>query len=274
MNWNQQASGLFNDWLENQRERMEALGKGKGLSFPAGNAAGQVAYMSESVRQMTDLWQKAMASWASLSQPGMSQPNGAGFDLSKLSNLIDPAAWAKAGSGGFDVALERLTEGPVYATLWDLDRKTANAQKLWAQRTKDIAAYQALIQAAWSKAFERFVAELNNPQGTPIQSGRELLEVWITVANETLLETHRSEQFLEAQRRMTRSSTDYRLQEREIAEVFCEMHHLPTRTEMDEVQRMVLELRRELRALKRERNATAPKTASAKPRRRKQAAVA
>ena len=62
-------------------------------------------------------------------------------------------------------------------------------------------------------------------------------------ANKALLEMHRSEEFLEAQRRMTRSSTEYRLAEREIAEAFCEMHHIPTRTEMDEMQRAVTELR-------------------------------
>lgn len=118
------------------------------------------------------------------------------------------------------------------------------------------------------------MAELNNSEGAPIKSGRELLDAWITVANQTLLEMHRSKEFLKAQRRMTRSSTDYRLQEREIAEVFCEMHHIPTRTEIDEMQRTVLELRRELRALMRERDATAPKTASAKPRGRKQTAAA
>jgi poly[(R)-3-hydroxyalkanoate] polymerase subunit PhaE len=49
---------------------------------------------------------------------------------------------------------------------------------------------------------------------------------------------------------MTRSSTEYRLAEREIAEAFCEVHHIPTRTEVDELQRTVAELRRELRALK------------------------
>jgi polyhydroxyalkanoate synthesis regulator phasin len=31
------------------------------------------------------------------------------------------------------------------------------------------------------------------------------------------------------------------------------MHHIPTRTEMDEMQRVVTELRRELRAMKREK---------------------
>jgi hypothetical protein len=62
---------------------------------------------------------------------------------------------------------------------------------------------------------------------------------------------HRSDEFLEAQRKMTRSATEYRLQEREIAEAFCAMHHIPTRTEMDEVQHAVYELRRELRVLQR-----------------------
>mgnify|MGYP001798514781 CR=1 FL=1 len=36
------------------------------------------------------------------------------------------------------------------------------------------------------------------------------------------------------------------------------MHHIPTRTEMDEVQRVVVELRRELRAMKRVKKPEAP----------------
>jgi polyhydroxyalkanoate synthesis regulator phasin len=63
---------------------------------------------------------------------------------------------------------------------------------------------------------------------------------------------------------MTRSSTEYRLAEREIAEAFCEMHHIPTRTEMDEMQRVVTELRREIRALKK-----APQVQPSSPPRRR-----
>ena len=40
-----------------------------------------------------------------------------------------------------------------------------------------------------------------------------------------------------AQRAMTRSSAEYRLAEREIAEGFCEVHHIPTRTEGDSYAR-------------------------------------
>ena len=83
----------------------------------------------------------------------------------------------------------------------------------------------------------------------PISSARELLDLWVVTANETLIEMHRTPKFLEAQRNVTRSSTDYRLQERAIAETFCEVHHVPTRSEVDELQRTVVELRRQVRAL-------------------------
>jgi polyhydroxyalkanoate synthesis regulator phasin len=102
--------------------------------------------------------------------------------------------------------------------------------------------------------------------GAPITSGRALLDLWLATANTSLVEMHRSKEFLDAQRRMTRSSTDYRLAEQEIAEAFCEMHHIPTRTEMDEVQRSVTELKRELRALQRKAASAAP--ARAKKRRK------
>lgn len=265
MNWNEQASGLFKHWIENQRNLAEALGEGKRPPLPSADAAGHAAYLAESVRQMNDLWQKSMSSWVTLSQLGAATSQGTGFDATSLAKLIDPAAWAKAGTGGFDVALERLTEGPSYATPSDLDRKFANAQKLWNKRARDVTAYQGLVQSAWQKAFERFVKAVNDGSGAPIRSGRDLFDQWIAIANDTLLEMHRSPEFLEAQRKMTRSSSDYRLQEREIAEVFCEMHHIPTRTEMDEVQRTVVELRRELRALQRERRAAGAVTSTRPP---------
>ena len=71
----------------------------------------------------------------------------------------------------------------------------------------------------------------------------------------------RSEEFLEAQRRMLRSSSDQRLQERKISEAWCEAAQLPTRGEVDELQRLVIELRREVRTLR--RGATAPEAEKA-----------
>jgi class III poly(R)-hydroxyalkanoic acid synthase PhaE subunit len=177
------------------------------------------------------------------------------------------------------MGLEKLTEGPTYATLWDLDRKMLNVQKLWMERSRDVEKYWEVVQGAWNRALERFMKTLNDSNGAPIASGRALLDLWLSTANKALVEMHRSAEFLEVQRRMTRSSTEYRLAEREIAEAFCEMHHIPTRTEMDEMQRVVTELRRELRATKRRNRAStpardtppakAPRTATAAKRKKK-----
>ena len=54
-------------------------------------------------------------------------------------------------------------------------------------------------------------ARSTRPDGAPITSWRELTDLWIDIANDTLTETHRTPEFLEAQRRLTRSSTDCRL---------------------------------------------------------------
>ena len=44
---------------------------------------------------------------------------------------------------------------------------------------------------------------------------------------------------------------DYRLKLKDIAEELCELYQVPGRNEVDELARLVHELRREMRALKR-----------------------
>ena len=234
-------------WSENQKSLFEAWVEGKPPPFafrgeapPAGNAMNQAAQISELMRSSMEQWAEyAKGSWTP----------GSALDTEAMKKLFDPAEWKRAGSH-FDLGMEKLTEGPTYATLWDLDRKMMGLQKLWVERAKDVELYWEVVQGAWNRALERFMKALNDSKGEPITTGRQMLDLWLVTANKALLEMHRSAEFLEAQRKMTRSSTEYRLAEREIAEAFCEIHHIPTRTEVDELQRTVAELKRELRALK------------------------
>jgi len=201
---------------------------------------------------MNELIKRSMEGWAALAQLSLPQQAGQeGFDLPGLKKLFDPAEWNKALASNVDLSLERLTEGPTYATLTDLDRKVVNAQKLLLQRAKDIEAYRVVVQAAWDRAQEQFLQAVNDAHAPPLKTGRAVLDLWLGTVNHALIEMHHRPEFLEAQRRMTRSAAEYRLQERELAEVFCEANHVPTRTEMDEMQRTVHEQRREVRALKR-----------------------
>ena len=157
-----------------------------------------------------------------------------------------------------------MLEGPRYAVLWDLDRKLLELQKLTLQRDKAVAAYQAVVQKAWNLAFQRFTKALGSkPQAAAGLTWRGLTDQWLAVANETLIEVHRSEEFVEAQRRMLRAASDRHLQERKIAEAWCEAAHVPTRSEVDELQRHVVELRREVRLLRRATAAAVEPTSAA-----------
>ena len=89
----------------------------------------------------------------------------------------------------------------------------------------------AVVQGAWNRAFEQFTQALGTPDAAPLKSWRAVLDLWLSIANDALLGLHHRPEFLEAQRRMTRSAAEYRLQERELAEVFLrgESHPDPYR---------------------------------------------
>jgi len=267
-NWMNQAGELYKQWADQQQSLFRSIAGNAGLfgiggvnaEHPPVNAAvDATADATEPLRKAQALWQSSMQQWVDLAQKAMPQ---AGLTGESLKALLDPRQWAQAGLGPLDAAIEHLVEGPSYATLWTLDRKLMKAQKLRAEWSRDLAAFQVLMHGAWNEAVQRFMRELNDAQGTPITSWRELTDAWVKVANETLLATHRTPEFLEAQRRLTRSGAECRLQEREIAEAFCEMQQMPTRTEMDEVQREVYELRRRLRALEKSGRAPAAPAAA------------
>lgn len=276
-NWMDEASRLAKLWTEQQQGFIRMMTGN--AATPAMDAAAQpAAAIESSLRQAQELWRTSIEKLTALAPQGFAQPGNAD---EMLKALFDPGQWAQAaGRGPMDRAIEHLIEGPSYATLWTLDRKVLKAQTLRALWARDLAAWQMLMQRAWSEATRRFLREVNATDGPPIKSWRELTDLWIDIANATLTETHRTPEFLEAQRRLTRSSTDCRLQEREIAEAYCEMHHIPTRTEVDELQRTVYELRRDLRSLQRALRATeaaSPSTTTAsanRPRKRPSRAAA
>ena len=227
-----------------------------------------VSPIEEQFDELRDTWLASAAKWSEFVRQAGHAELG---DPAKLREIFAPASWARFGSKPLEAELRRFLEGPRYALLWDLDRKMMELQQLTVQLDQDVAAYQAVLQKAWNEAVQRFAKLVGAaPDGVRSRTWRSLVDQWLTVANETLTEVYRTEEFLEAQRRALRSASDRHLKEREIAEAWAEAAHLPTRTEVDELQRQVLELRRELRLLRRSARTT-PTAGAPSPARRKPA---
>ena len=224
--------------------------------------------IEEDFAALNATWKESIEKWTQLAKEGV---NPAAMSVDALRAIFVPDHWSRAGAGTFDAGLREVLEGPRYATLWGMDREALQLQQRAAERDKRALAFQAIVQKAWNSAFERFAKSLAAGAGDAPTTWRGLTDKWLAVANETLIEAHRTDEFVQAQSSMLRAASEYRLQERQMAESWCVAMHLPTRTEMDEMQRVVTELRRELRLLRRQ--AASPTEPTAASRIAKQATV-
>jgi class III poly(R)-hydroxyalkanoic acid synthase PhaE subunit len=170
-----------------------------------------------------------------------------------LGRIFDPRLWFSS-TDDMDEALQRLSEGPRLADLWDVERKFLGVFNAWVAVRRRSLEHNTVMLDAWMRAAGAFAKRLNDlsEAGQTIESPREMLTSWIETANEIMLETQRSDAFLATQRESLKASTDLRLAQQEVAEYYSEMFGYPSRAELDDVHKTVTELRRELRALKRE----------------------
>jgi class III poly(R)-hydroxyalkanoic acid synthase PhaE subunit len=173
-----------------------------------------------------------------------------------LAKTVDPRGWFSA-TNEVDQTLQRMAEGPQLADLWNTERKFMAVSNAWVAMRRHSLEHNTVMLEAWMKAAGDFARTLNEraERGETLESSREVTALWVETANEVLLEAQRSDAFLETQRDLLRASTDLRLAQQELAEFYSEMFGYPTRTELDDVHKTVTELRRELRAFKRESRA-------------------
>src|ERR1700674_1895467 len=186
----QQGNEWLKYWNENQKSLFQAWAEGKPPPFAFRGEPPSSGEAGPEMDLMSDLMRRSMEEWATFAKNAWKQ--GGKFDAEEMKKLFDPAEWKRAGSH-FDMGLEKLTEGPTYATLWDLDKKMLNVQKLWVERAKDVEQYWEVVQGAWNHALERFMKQLNDPKGGPINSGREMLDLWLATAHDALGEMHPSQ---------------------------------------------------------------------------------
>jgi hypothetical protein len=90
-----------------------------------------------------------------------------------------------------------------------------------------------VVQKAWNLALQRFTKTLGSkPPAAVGATWRGLTDQWLAVANDTLMEAHRSDEFIEAQRRMLRTAVRPTPSERRIAEAWVRGDGtVPTRSE-------------------------------------------
>ena len=175
-----------------------------------------------------------------------------------LARIFDPQAWL-GGTSDFGAALNRMTEGPQLADLWQNEKRFAALFAAFTALKQAQGKHQAVMLDAWTRAAGAFAREANAraARGETYPTGRDMMQHWIEVANGVLLDVQRSEAFLASQRDVLKAATDLRLAQQDVAGFMSDLYGQPTRAELDDVHRSLTELRREVRALKKEKRSAA-----------------
>jgi hypothetical protein len=246
---------MLDAWLAGQQQFLKAqepLLSKFGTMMQGAAAGGDASEALARAQSTWELCEKQARDWATAAQhwfepASAGEPEGIAAET--LRRMLDPSRFLYAGTDEINHAIQRLVEGPEFADIGTLERQVLKATKEWLALREASAAHRAVTAAAWSRAFETFSKEMMTKPPSMKDSARSVLDRWLAIANEELIRTQRTDAFLEAQRNLLRAGVDYRLKERELVELWCETHSIPTRTEVDDLHRTVHGLNRRVRDL-------------------------
>jgi hypothetical protein len=176
-------------------------------------------------------------------------------ETSLLPKMFEPQAWWTATPDLEGVA--RLQEGPQLADVGQMERKFAAVYSAMVTLRQRSLEHQMVMTNAWTRAANKFMTRLGTgADAAKAFSGswRDLSSLWIQVANDELIATQRTEEYLASQRNLLKASTELRIAQQELAAFYSEMFGIPTRAEIDDVHKTLTDLRREVRALKRSKS--------------------
>jgi polyhydroxyalkanoate synthase subunit PhaE len=211
---------------------------------------------NSNLQNATEAFQKLMSAWRDLPSSVISDKGGTQNRITSelLQKIFDPREWMNA-VGFMDETVRRLSEGPTFADVGQVESKFAALATAWSELRAASVQYHTHLLDAWTKAASEFAIKLNEAtsKNATIGSRKDLVGMWVDVANRHHLEVQSTPAFLETQRKLLRASTAFRLAQQDLTGYYSELLGLPTRAEIDDLTRTVSELRRDFRAERRAR---------------------
>jgi polyhydroxyalkanoate synthase subunit PhaE len=245
--YNEQAK-VAQGWLDSQAQLASTLAG-------VGADEGGEGNMTADAAALAELWRSGMAlGSAGIGVPGL---NATSIGNETLGRMLDPVSLSLMGGNRVGEAIRRMTEGPRFADVGSIERGMAQVMELYLEVQTAARSYEGVVARAWVEVNQRFAGEVSKRFSSDRQllQAKDALKIWLDIANETLMKSHRSTAFLEAQRQLLRAGMDFLLAERKLVEQLVEPAGLPTRSELDELHNTVQTLKRRVRALERARDA-------------------
>jgi hypothetical protein len=135
----------------------------------------------------------------------------------------------------------------------ELPTLVREAGATWASFSQAMSAYNAVLLPTWLQTGDEILREVQRraAAGKPVDSAAGFLALATSVTDRVLVETFRSERYVQAHRALSDAIAKQRLNQGKIVDLVARGGHFPTRRDFDEALREIATLKRELRALQR-----------------------
>lgn len=146
----------------------------------------------------------------------------------------------------------RLLETPSMGYSREFTERVQRGFDAWIDYRRAVFEYGVVLQEAWASAGQAAVDMLRRraEANTPITSVREFVNAWSEATDGALESAFRAPRYADAQAAMLAAAMRYRVRERDLVETFLKMTDIPSRSELDETNRRLHALKREVRALR------------------------
>jgi len=213
----------------------------------------EMSAMSQDVESM---WKLYMDQWRAFGQPWenvwMRAPSlwgrTATGDTSALFELTD------VYHSAYKQTLGRLATSPNLGMTREFNARLMEGFDAFTVLNLANAEYMAVVSEIWESAFKQFGEDLANlvEKGEKIENVRDLVTFWTRGAENVFLKAFRTERYTLAQGKLLNANMQYRISQRRIMEKTLDAFDMPTRTEVDEAHRRIYELKKEVKALKKQ----------------------
>ncbi|NJK88596.1 MAG: hypothetical protein HC923_03800 [Myxococcales bacterium] len=141
---------------------------------------------------------------------------------------------------------------PGFGLTREHEERLAKGFQAWQKMQRSYSDYQVLMADAWSGVLGQVLQELKDrtEQDKPVENLRDLVRLWIGAADSSFDKVFRSDEYANVQGAFVTDYMNYRIHEQGIVEEMMKYAYVPTRSEMDDAHRVIHELRREVRTLK------------------------
>lgn len=222
-NWAQEATTLFQ----------------RGMGIPT--------HLGDIGRSMVQDWPGAMAPWLGFLQQAGSVGQFGEAMLGGTAGLTRLLAMESDAS-----ALAGVGEVPRFGVSREKNAKYLRLADAAVNLRQHSIKFHTSFAQALAKAVEATIERLGElaAKGEKITSVRELMQLWFRTADSSLLLTFNSKEFIDMQNDFTRAGLGFRIRQREVLEDVLRSLDLPTRTELDDAYKVIHELKKEVRTLR------------------------